>query len=453
MRKILAIAYKDIYGTYTDLNLMVIMLVTPVILATIISIAFSGLSGSSAPINDIPVVIVNQDEGADGLNMGSILTGLLIPAPGDTAQNGNLGTCPAAGETSSQSNHILLDLTEAVQMDDTEAARAAVNSGEYAAAIIIPSGFSKGLSYTQENPKLEPIPIEVYGDSGRAVSAGIIRSIVESFTNQMLTGQIAVAATIDSMIARAQSDLRFGAQFASASALGSFNPDFSCAFTPAFNNISIQQQTETGEAIRFNPLVAIGSAQAVLFSLFTAAGSASTILEERRGGTLQRLIVSPTSRITILLGKLFGVFAVVVLQLFFLFIAFTVVGSLLEGKVTFIWGTNWPAIIILGLATALSASGVGMVAAAISKTVEQANIIGSIVGILMGLLGGALFQVDAVPQLEFFTRLSIVRWGAEGFTKLATGQTDILLNVSFLALIGGVLFMFSLWVFNRRQDV
>jgi hypothetical protein len=72
---------------------------------------------------------------------------------------------------------------------------------------------------------------------------------------------------------------------------------------------------------------------------------------------------------------------------------------------------------------------------------------------LMGMLGGAFFQVQALGSLEIVTRLSIVRWGSEAFTKLASGQADIWANVFFLTLIGVILFVISLWAFNRRQDI
>jgi ABC-type multidrug transport system permease subunit len=94
-----------------------------------------------------------------------------------------------------------------------------------------------------------------------------------------------------------------------------------------------------------------------------------------------------------------------------------------------------------------------MVAAAVGRTSEQGQIIGSMIALMMGILGGAFFQVQNIPGFDLFTRISIVRWSAEGFGKLASGQSDILPNLIFLVLIGAVLFVFSLWAFNRRQDI
>jgi ABC-type transport system involved in multi-copper enzyme maturation permease subunit len=51
------------------------------------------------------------------------------------------------------------------------------------------------------------------------------------------------------------------------------------------------------------------------------------------------------------------------------------------------------------------------------------------------------------------TRLSVVFWGTDGFSKLANGETDVALNVLVLAVIGVAFFLLSLGVFNRRQDI
>lgn len=461
LRKIWAIASVNIYTTFTDRNLLIIMIVTPLILATIISLAFGNLGGGSSPITNIPVAIVNldtpPDEGAQVVNSSGIIVSAFIPAAeGTTTDTAAMGSCEAvqvAGADSATPNTSLTDLTDATLFDDPAAAKAAVETGDYAAAVIIPAGFSESISYTQQHPDIQPLAIEIYGDSAQPISASIIRSVVEGFTNQLLTGQVTIASTITAMTERAQQNPVFGLGFMTAASSGSFQPNFSCAFTPGFNTITIEQQTVTGQQVEFNPLVLFGSAQAVFFALFTANGVAASIIEERRQGTLQRMVISPTPRIIILSGKLVATFLVVLLQLAFLFVGFTVIGSILEGQIKSVWGNDFVAIAVLILATSAATAGVGMFTAAIGKTAEQAGMIGAIVSMLMGILGGAFFAVGVLGSFEWVTRLSVVRWGSEAFSKLATGQGDIGLNLLFLALIGAVLFFISLTVFSRRQDI
>jgi ABC-2 type transport system permease protein len=291
----------------------------------------------------------------------------------------------------------------------------------------------------------------VYGNSGRAVPVGIIRSIVEGITNQITTGNITVAATIDTLVARAQSDPAFGLRFLASSQDGSFQPNFACAFTPAFSNLKIDQQSVTGQKTNnaVAILVVIGSAQAMFFALFTGQQGVLSIFEERRQWTLQRLIVSPTPRVYILLGKLVGTFCTCLFQLTALAIALTLVGSILNGSFTLIWGNNFVGIGLMLIMASLAVTGLGVLMAGIAKTPEQSAVYAQLINIALALLGGSFgFQLP-----EGLSRLSMIYWGADGFRKLSLGQGDITLNLLVLLAHGVILFGLGYWLFSRRLDI
>ncbi len=501
LTKLWTIAWKDIRGTFTDRSLLLIMIVTPLAIATIIALAFSQIvNGSDSPISDIPVALVNLDTGAGGFDGGQIFVNALVPsenqasdvteedttpeATAGTFELGGAGTSavlpeatpdPAACDVAESTQQVtgaemaaqagntetenttntttLFDLTDTTLVADAAAARAGVEDGTYAAAIIIPANFSESVTYSQAHPEFDPVQIEVYGDSGRSVSPSIIRSVVESILNQVLTGQVAVKSTLDAMIARAQTNPSFGLTFLTANNAGDFNPDFTCAFDGTFKTVGIQQQNASGEQASANLLVLFGSAQATFFALFTASGGAASILEERRNGTLQRMLVSPTSRLLVLIGKLLGIFVMVLLQLVFLFIGFTLVNALLQGEFQLIWGTDWGSLIILILALSIASAGVGMLPVALSKTPEQSQVIGSVVALFMGALGGAFFTLPSFPITEFLEKFSVVHWGSDALATLSAGEGSVWTNIVFLLMIGLVLFGASMVIFNRRQDI
>ncbi len=437
-RKIWAITWREIYTTFTDRNLILIMILTPLALATIIGAAFSSFINTSndVPVQDIPVAIVNLDQGTQSngttVNNGDIFVTLLVPT----------------GAAADSSNP-LMELTNAVQVADADTARAAVDDGTYAAAIIIPTDFSAKLSYSQTH-SIEPVSVEVYASPATPTSGTIIRSIAEGIVNQIATGNITVEATIQALIAQVRTDPALLPQIAS----NNFKPDFSEAFTSSTNPISITQQTVSGQASSFSPLVMFGSAQAIFFMLFTAMSSAAGILEEKRDGTLQRLIVSPTPRIVILLGKLIGTFLTCVVQVVILIVALTIVGSLLAGKVEFIWGSDIPAVVLVILMVALAASGLGTLVASLVRTPEQGNVIGGVISMVMGIFGGAFFSTSIFPDfIKPITNLTITFWGTDAFTKLAQNQTDIGTNLLALGGMGAVLFVVGLVLFNRRLSV
>lgn len=460
MKKIWVIARRDVYSTIKDRNLLIIMFITPIILSTIIAAAFSGVTGGGSPIENIPVAIVNQDRGTEAgggrVNNGDMLMNILMSNPTSMATAFSDGenmvdVCAplvVARETTAQSGSIST-LIKASRLTDPALARAGVDDGTYAAAVIIPANFSESITYTGPNASFKPVQIEIYGDSNRSISAGIVRSIVEAVTNNLLTGNITFATFFDTLI----SNNWTGSLMLSAS--GVFNAPLACAFNTNISNLSINFQSPTGTAPpAFNPLVSLGASIAGFFALFTASASAAGILEERRNGTLLRMLVSPTPRITIILGKLLGTFIMVLVQLAFLFVALTLVNTVFEGEFRLIWGDNMLAIIALLLATSLAVSGVGIIVVSLAKNIDQANIFSSIIAMFMGVLGGAFFSVDQLPEtLQPITRLSVIRWSTEAFTRLSQGNSDIMLNLVWLLGLGGVMFLFGLILFNRRQDV
>jgi ABC-2 type transport system permease protein len=447
LNKIWQIAYKDLYITFTDRNLLLIMLAAPLAIATIIGLAFGGVGGS-APIRDVPIVIVNQDGGEGEQNFGQTFVNAFIP-PESVDSAAATTDCPAPAESSApqaaSTQVTLQDLTDAVLMTDAEAARAAVNAGTYTVALIIPPDFTQRLSYGQNNP-IEPTSVEVYANPGRPISGAVVSSIVTAMGNQMATGSIAAATTVDTTIA----ELGFQ-QITQVAGSEVFTRNITCAFTAAFNAVRIDEQTVSGQQANSTAaiLVLFGSAQAMFFMLFTGQQGVLSIFEEKTQGTLQRLAISPTPRLSILVGKMLGTFITCLAQLIVLFIALTAVASLLSGEFTLIWGNNLLLVAVVVLAAALAATGLGAVVAGIAKTPEQAGIIGQLINLAMALLGGAF----AVTVPEALARFSIIYWGTNAFQKLAANQTDIALNLLVLTAFGGILFAAGFWLFNRRLEV
>jgi ABC-2 type transport system permease protein len=475
MKKLWAIAYKDIRSRFTDRTLLVIMIAAPLAISTIIGLAFGGLGRSSSPIQNIPVAVINNDTtGAYGTSFGAILANLLTQGQLPSGTNQALAACPQGNNTSSISSGAtsmaLGDLIQGTTFDqgvaqglvDTnkitapasilgssqyleEAARAAVDKGIYTAAVIIPASLSTSLTSLidpQQTPEVSTVT--VYGNSGRSLSAGIVRSVVDGILSQLTSGNISIGATFR-VIAVQQPAL-----LSKASSLD-FSKVFACAFAPGNDliqlaNVPVQAApTNTAGVL----LVTFGSAQAIFFALYTGQFGILSMYEERKEGTLQRIIVSPTPRWNILGGKLVGVFVSVTFQLLILIIALTAVASLIEGRPVFIWGNDIPRLIVLLIAIAVATSGFGIFLAGILKSLEQANIVGSVLNIALGVLGGGFgFQLPkSVAQFSF------VFWGRDAFDTLAAGRGDISINLLVLFLEGVILFLVGLFLFNRRFEI
>ncbi len=483
MLKIWTIAWKDIYTRFTDRNLILIMLATPLALATIVGLAFGGLGGGDVPVQDIPIAILNADQGmAQGFNFGQVYLDLLTPAEGQDGQGAALPGCNLpSGETAGADQSepgagvSLLDLTDAVAFDDALArqlvssgavsltestaagseegaefaravARAAVDQGVYTAAVFIPADFSARLNQIDAEEQEAPVQVSIYANGGRPVAAGIVRSIIDGITNQLLTGNITIAATFSQMAATGA----FPSPDGSTGSLD-FEESFACAFTPASNTITLETRTVQAEEQNITSiiLVSVGSSQAMFFALFTAQFGIFSMYDERRNWTLQRLLTSPTPKSYILAGKLIGVFITVIVQLLLLMIALSLVGSLLAGQLTLIWGTNYLLIALALFAAALAVSGLGMLLAGVASTPEQGQVFGSVLNIAMAALGGA-FGFTLPRAISAF---SLLYWGRDAFDQLAAGQTDIGLNVLVLVAMGVLMYLIGLLLFNRRFKI
>ena len=463
-RKIRAIAWKDTYLTFTDRTLLVMMLLTPLLLSTIIGLAFGGASGGEITFEDIPVAVVNLDEGADSggqmLNFGATLTDVLRgtdeEGAGDAADCSLDETETPADDARVARQQSLSDLLTVTVLDDPETARTAVDDGTYAAAVIIPATFSAELSpqINSEGASIGQTQVTVYGNEGFALSANIVRSVVTSIIQQFATSNITIVVTYDELIEAAQAgNLVVSAGLLAAQTSPELGPDFACAFNFQANSITIEQipLDETQQQSQFvQTLLSIGAAQAVFFMLFTGQFGVLDIFYELRQGTLQRLIVSPTPRWAIIVGKLLGVLLSLIVQLVLLLMSLTVIASLVEGALLFIWGNNLLLLFLLVVSIIMTVIGVSTMLVGLARTPEQVQVIGPILNASLAALGGAFgFQLPST-----ISQFSPVYWAVDGFSKLAGGQNnEVVLNLVVLFSMGSLLVVVGLWLFNRRVEL
>jgi ABC-2 type transport system permease protein len=421
-KKFLAIAIKDVRLLIYDRNALLITVLTPLILTIVMGAAFSGfIGGRDIPIQDVPVGLVNKDKGAPFGNLGQIFDQALLR--GDTTE-------PTG----------LQKLLNVRAMSETEAIQQ-VKAGKLAAVVIIPEDFSAqlgpntGTSATQSK-------IVIYKDPAQPVGASIVSSVVQSISNNIVAGNIAVAA------AGSTNPILFAQAQAIAEEVGRRSASES-PITILDQNVAGQKTEQS-----FEPLQYFAPALAVFFLTFLMVGGASSIIEEQDNWTLQRLLISPTSATTILAGKLGGTYANGVLQLGVLIIATSLIGPVL-GSNNSVWGSNLPGIILLTLSTVAAATGLGILIAALAKTARQAETYSQAILILMGIAGGTFFQISNMgPAFAILTKLTLNYWAINGFSTLS--QTNDLGAVlpHIAALLGMFVVFFAIGIrqFARRLE-
>ena len=68
------IALKDTLVRFRDRNAILLMIAAPLLISLVMGAAFGGQGGDTSPIYEIPVVLVNADEGDLGESFVEILT-------------------------------------------------------------------------------------------------------------------------------------------------------------------------------------------------------------------------------------------------------------------------------------------------------------------------------------------------------------------------------------------
>lgn len=188
-----------------------------------------------------------------------------------------------------------------------------------------------------------------------------------------------------------------------------------------------------------------------MFTAFAISLTAVGMVEERKKGTLERLMATRLSRGELLAGTWLGNFGRGMVQLVFLFgLAWAFLGIFTPA--------SFGAVLVFGMVAVASVSGLGLVIAAISRTPEQANWIAVFATMIMTVLGGSFFETTgSTGVLSVLTRLTYNFWANDGFRRIIlkgeglTG-TGIGKDLVVLVGIGVVSWVLALAFFRLRGD-
>jgi ABC-2 type transport system permease protein len=512
MKKILVIARKELISTFRQRNLIFVMILSPIVLVTIIALAFGGLGGAMT-FAGIPVAVVNLDQGfrlpadrtaalgkfvpqylgvklppgtrsgaelafnfggqlaaillAQPLTATALISSPLLPGSSHSLSLNDL-SCPlfpAAADPSASGAWSLDALLDAVALDDPAAARAGVAGGDFVAALIIPPDFSRRIvpsaPLTLTDPVTLTAAIEVVSNPATAISASIVRAVVESIAGQFERVSVAALALLWAIDDSRAAPASQGAARASGINLitrtlptvdASVLEPVGCLLLPQVGAVQIRQQPVDRSQAQstFGILMVIsGGAQAVFFALFTGVFGINAIYEDRIQGTLQRLLVSPTPTSVILAGRLVGNLVIVMAQLLILLLAFTGITSLVEWHWRMIWGDNLPALLLVVLGLSLFTTGLGVLIVGLAKSSEQVQLIGPLITILLGAVSGSF----GFTPSRAVAQLSPIWWGLDAMRLLASGESGIGLHLAALFAAGILFAGVGTFFFRRRMGL
>lgn len=173
----------------------------------------------------------------------------------------------------------------------------------------------------------------------------------------------------------------------------------------------------------------------IMFMMFGISGAASTILDERIGGTWQRLLTSPTAKAQIMTGYLFSYFMMGAIQLIVLMIVMYWIYGSMWGNLFYFF--PFAALVIITIV------GFGLMMASVVKTRQQAGALSAVLIVSTCMLGGVYWPIEIVP--EFMQQIAKVvpqSWMIRGFQEIVSGSLyfPAIRNSTIILLIFSLLF-------------
>ncbi len=292
------------------------------------------------------------------------------------------------------------------------AGRRLVADARVDAMFVIPAGFGAAVRGAG------PAEIRVVGDVDEPTATEVARSIAARFAADLEAVRLAVA-TVAGADEHDPAELEALAERAAST-------------TSPVSLVDVGAATRELDVTTY-----YAAGMAVFFLFFTVQFGVASLLEERKDGTLARLLAAPISRGSILGGKLLTSVALGVVSMTTLIVATTL---LLGAR----WGSPL-GVACLVLAGVLSAVGVMALVATLAKTSEQAGNWQSIIAVVLGMLGGVFFPISQAPGfLPTLSLLTPQAWFLRGLSDLAGGGawTVVLPSVAamcaFAAAVGGI---------------
>ncbi len=376
VRSAILIAVKDLRQRIRDRSVILFAVVAPLGLAAIFSQLLAGTTEFRATY-----VVADEDRGALAATFRDAFLGALVEA----------------------------DVAEVLAATDGADARAQVEARDADAAFIIPAGFTAAIQAGQ------PTTIGVLGATDQGLATEIARAIANRFSDTVAAVELSVAVAGD-LRGRALAPDEVGAVIAAATAA-----------QPAIVLEDVATSLRQLSAPTF-----FSASMAILFLFFAASSSVLSLFEERRLGTLARLLASPIRPTAILLGKTLGSF-----------VTGSVALTVLVVATTLLLGAGWGpplGVALLAAGAVVSAIGVTLLVASLARTYDGASAATGAVAITLGILGGTFSPSAQAPEaMATLSLLTPHAWFLRGLGDMqgpAGSVADALPAVAVLLAIG-----------------
>ena len=206
-------------------------------------------------------------------------------------------------------------------------------------------------------------------------------------------------------------------------------------------------QGSTPDQVEYDPRANSSAGQLITWVFIPLIGISGLLAYERTAGTLRRLLTTPTSKATFLLGIISGQVATALVQMLIL-ISFGSIFMKLN------WGREPAGLAVMMVSSALAAGAIGTALGTFVKSDGQAQGLSIMTGMVMALMGGCWYPLELFPQaVQTAVKVLPTTWAMQGMLDLVLrggGLMDILPEAGVL--LGFAAVFFTIGVFRFRYE-
>ena len=253
------------------------------------------------------------------------------------------------------------------------------------------------------------------GDEGQIV-ASIIRGVAQDIASESYVRSMVIDAVKDSDVPRSVVDPAVD----EAKRLSAANPP-----------VAVRSEVIGGEEDAYR-VTRVLPGILVMILMLAVTLSAQTLVEERRSGTLERLLTTQLTSNQLFLGKfLAGIARAMFQAIVLLGLAFIVLrpGGLDAFLLT----------LAISFLLAAAVSAIGLVISALARTRDQASWAAVSVTMFMTVFGGTFFDLVPGSALEMLSRFTLNRYAIDAIGGVVDGAESLTAQGTELAVMGGVM--------------
>jgi len=203
----------------------------------------------------------------------------------------------------------------------------------------------------------------------------------------------------------------------------------------------------TEDQIEYDPRANSSAGQLITWVFIPLFGISALFAGERQGGTLRRLLTSPSSKATFLLGTISGQVVMALVQMLLL-VGFGILAMKLN------WGREPLALFVILFTSALAAAAFGTTMGTFIKTEGQASGLSIMFGMVFALMGGCWYPLELFPAtIQNAVKVLPTTWAMQGMLDLVLrggGLVDVLPEAGVL--LGFAVLFFSVGVLRFRYE-